>query len=57
MREFPEDFIAHLEGAVPLPRLYRLPKIVDMSDGSVTYEARSALEEPGRTYIDERRAG
>jgi hypothetical protein len=57
MREFPEDFFAHLEGAVPLPRLYRLPKIVDMADGAVTYDTRSPLEQPDRTDINERRAG
>ena len=57
MREFPEDFVTHLEGAVPLPRLYRLPKIVDMADGAVTYDTRSPLEQPDRTYVDERRAG
>ena len=57
MREFPEDFVTHLEGAVPLPRLYRLPKIVDMADGAVTYDTRSPLEQPDGTYVDVRRAG
>jgi NADH:ubiquinone oxidoreductase subunit F (NADH-binding) len=57
MRAFPEDFVAHLEGAVPLPRLYRLPKIVDMADGAVTYDTRSPLEQPDGTYVDIRRAG
>ena len=57
MREFPEDFVTHLEGAVPLPRLYRLPKIVDMADGAVTYDTRSPLEQPHGTYVDVRRAG
>jgi NADH-quinone oxidoreductase subunit F len=57
MREFPEDFVTHLEGAVPLPRLYRLPKIVDMADGAVTYDTRSPLEQPDGTYVDIRRAG
>jgi NADH-quinone oxidoreductase subunit F len=57
MREFPEDFVTHLEGAVPLPRSYRLPKIVDMADGAVTYDTRSPLGQPDRTYVDVRRAG
>jgi NADH-quinone oxidoreductase subunit F len=57
MREFPEDFVTHLEGAVPLPRSYRLPKIVDMADGAVTYDARSPLGQPDRTHVDVRRAG
>ena len=57
MRAFPEDFVAHLEDAVPLPRLYRLPKIVDIADGAVTYDTRSPLEQPDGTYVDIRRAG
>ena len=57
MREFPDDFVAHLEGGVSLPRLYRIPKIVDMADGAVTYDTRGPLEQPDRTYINERRAG
>jgi NADH-quinone oxidoreductase subunit F len=57
MRAFPEDFVTHLEGAVPLRRLYRLPKIVDMADGAVTYDTSSPLEQPDGTYVDIRRAG
>jgi NADH-quinone oxidoreductase subunit F len=57
MREFPDDFATHVEGTVPLPRLYRLPKIVDMADGTVTYDARIARKQPDWTYVDERRAG
>ena len=57
MREFPEDFVTHLGGTVPLPRLYRLPKIVDMADGAVTYDTGSPLEQPDGTYVDVRHAG
>jgi NADH-quinone oxidoreductase subunit F len=57
MRAFPEDFVTHLEGAVPLPRLYRLPKIVDMAHGAVTYDTRSPREHPDGTDVDVRRAG
>ncbi len=57
MRAFPEDFVTHLEGAVPLPRLYRLPKIVDMAHGAVTYDTRSPLAHPDGTDVDVRRAG
>jgi hypothetical protein len=57
MRAFPEDFVAHLEGAVPLPRLYRLPKIIDMAHATVTYDTRSPREQPDGTYVDARRAG
>jgi NADH-quinone oxidoreductase subunit F len=55
LREFPEDFVAHLEATPPPPRLYRLPKLADMSDGTVTYAA--AVPDPGATYLDIRRAG
>jgi NADH:ubiquinone oxidoreductase subunit F (NADH-binding) len=57
MRAFPEDFVARLEGMVPLPRVYKLPKIVDMAAGAVTYDANIPLERPDLTYINERRAG
>jgi len=39
LRAFPEDFVAHLEGRLTPPRLYRLPKIVDLDGGGVTYDA------------------
>jgi NADH-quinone oxidoreductase subunit F len=57
LRAFPDDFATHLEGTVPLPRLYRLPKIVDMADGTVTYDAKTALKQPDGTYVDVQRAG
>jgi NADH:ubiquinone oxidoreductase subunit F (NADH-binding) len=58
LRAFPEDFVAHLEGNLAPPRLYRLPKIVDLDGGGVTYDTRIALKQPDWTYIDdERRAG
>jgi NADH-quinone oxidoreductase subunit F len=58
LRAFPEDFVAHLEGNLAPPRLYRLPKIVELDGGGVTYDTRIALKQPDWTYIDdERRAG
>ncbi len=57
LREFPEDFVTHLEGTPTPSRLYRLPKIVDMADGTVTYDARTALKQPDGTEVDVRRAG
>jgi NADH-quinone oxidoreductase subunit F len=57
LREFPEDFVNHLEGHLAPPRLYRLPKILDIGDGSVTYDTRIALKQPDWTYADQRRAG
>jgi NADH-quinone oxidoreductase subunit F len=56
LRAFPEDFIAHLDGTVALPRRYPLPKIVDMGNGTVTYDTRIALKQPDWTYLD-RQAG
>ena len=38
LRELPEDFVTHLERTAAPPRPYRLPKIVDMSNGTVTYD-------------------
>ena len=48
-------------GTPPTSRLYRLPKITDMGDGSVTYDPRVALKQPDWTYAavpePQRRAG
>ena len=57
LRAFPEDFVVHLEGKLTPPRHYRLPKIVDLGHGTVTYDTRIGLKQPDWTYIDERRAG
>ena len=59
LREFPEDFVAHLDGHPPATRMYRLPKIVDMADATVTYDTRIALKQPDWTYASssERQAG
>jgi hypothetical protein len=57
LREFPEDFVAHLELTPAPSRLYRLPTIVDMSDGSATYDARTVPGQPDWTRVDVRRAG
>jgi NADH-quinone oxidoreductase subunit F len=57
LREFPEDFAAHLEGTPTPSRMYRLPKIVDMTDGTITYDTRTALGQPDETDVNVRRAG
>jgi NADH-quinone oxidoreductase subunit F len=57
LREFPEDFMAHLDRMAIPSRLYRLPKIVDMGEGTVTYDTLAADEQPDSTYPVERRAG
>lgn len=55
VREFPEDLVAHLEGTRMPSRLYRLPKIIDMAAGTVTYETTIARKQPDWTYSDDRR--
>lgn len=57
LREFPEDFVAHLDGATAPRRRYHLPKIVDMGGGTVTYDATIGRKQPDWTYAVERRAG
>jgi NADH-quinone oxidoreductase subunit F len=52
LRAYPEDFVAHLEGRLTPPRLYRLPKIVDLDGGGVTYDTTIALKQPDWTYLD-----
>ena len=45
LRAFPEDFVAHLEGAGrrgPIP----IPKLVDLVDGVATYDARRTRSAP-----------
>jgi NADH-quinone oxidoreductase subunit F len=49
LREFPEDFVAHLErGTVvePIPT----PKLVDLAGGVATYDARQDRKRPDWTY-------
>jgi len=57
LREFPEDVVAHLDRVTTSPRRYPLPKIVDMGDGTVTYDAAIARKQPDWTYTAEQRAG
>jgi NADH-quinone oxidoreductase subunit F len=51
LRAFPDEVVDHLEGRGPsTPRLHRLPKIVDIADGTVTYDPQIALKQPDWTY-------
>jgi NADH-quinone oxidoreductase subunit F len=51
LRAFPEDFAAHIEtGRCPHPRDLPVPKIVDITDGDVTYDARQPTKRPDWTY-------
>ena len=53
LRAFPEDVVAHLDGHCPSDRAeLPVPKIVDLADGVVTYDARQMLKRPDWTYAD-----
>lgn len=53
MQTFPEDFATHLDGWCPSQRTdYPIPKVVDITDGVVTYDARQAKKRPDWTYAD-----
>jgi NADH:ubiquinone oxidoreductase subunit F (NADH-binding) len=49
LRTFPEDFVAHLEGAPP-PEPLPVPKLVDLADGVALYDDRWARKRPDWTY-------
>ena len=51
LAKFPEDFVAHLEGAPAAERI-PVPKIVDIADGVATYDARQMRKRPDWTYAD-----
>ncbi len=50
LREFPQDVAAHLESRWPPSRSYDLPKIDDLVDGHVVYDALQAAKQPDWTY-------
>ncbi|MEO6121324.1 MAG: NADH-ubiquinone oxidoreductase-F iron-sulfur binding region domain-containing protein, partial [Acidimicrobiales bacterium] len=51
LRAFPEEFAEHLDGhGCPRPRPLAFPKIVDMADGSVTYDENQHRKQPDWTY-------
>ena len=53
LRAFPEEFAEHLErSSCPRPRPMTFPKIVDIDDGKVTYDARQYLKRPDWTYAE-----
>ena len=54
LREFPDDFAAHLEGRPPLEREVVVPKVVEIDpDGAVVYDERHRLKLPDWTYADD----
>jgi NADH:ubiquinone oxidoreductase subunit F (NADH-binding) len=51
LREFPEEFALHLEGRCSVePRTIRVPKLVEVGDGTATYDERHASKQPDWTY-------
>ena len=53
LRAFPEEFAAHLEGSCPTPRTDLVaPKVVDLTDGVVTYDEGHRRKRPDWTYED-----
>jgi len=54
LTRFPEEFALHLDGrcSVPEPREILVPKIVDLRDGTVTYDERHRYKQPDWSYAD-----
>jgi NADH-quinone oxidoreductase subunit F len=53
LRSFPEDFVAHLEGA-PAAQPPIVPKLLDiLPDGTPVYDERQERKQPDWTYADE----
>jgi NADH-quinone oxidoreductase subunit F len=51
LREFPEEFAAHLEGAPAAPGV-PIAKLVDIRDGVAIYDERQASKQPDWTYAE-----
>jgi NADH-quinone oxidoreductase subunit F len=49
LREFPEEFATHLEGAPPAPEV-PIAKLVDIRDGVAIYDERQGRKQPDWTY-------
>jgi NADH:ubiquinone oxidoreductase subunit F (NADH-binding) len=49
LHAFPDDFVAHLEGAAPASSPV-LPKIVSLDDGVAVYDERQPRKRPDWTY-------
>jgi len=50
LKAFPEEVSAHVVGGCPRPRELLPPKIVDIVDGKVVWDARQARKRPDWTY-------
>lgn len=51
LREFPEDFVGHLERGETAP-VVPVPKLVDLVDGVAVYDDRQARKRPDWTYAN-----
>jgi hypothetical protein len=54
LTRWPEEFARHLEGtcSVAEPRHVLVPKIVDLADGTVTYDASHDRKQADWTYAE-----
>jgi NADH-quinone oxidoreductase subunit F len=51
LRRFPDEVVAHIEGGrCPRPRPLPLPKLVDLRDGTATYDDNHWRKRPDWTY-------
>jgi NADH:ubiquinone oxidoreductase subunit F (NADH-binding) len=51
LRDFPEEFALHLEGHCSVaPREIRVPKLVEVADGTATYDEHHQHKQPDWTY-------
>lgn len=53
LQRFPDEFALHIEGRCSRPQARPLlaPKIVDLRDGTVTWDERQAAKQPDWTYL------
>jgi NADH:ubiquinone oxidoreductase subunit F (NADH-binding) len=53
LRAFPGEFDEHLDGGgCPRPRVFEVPKLVDIRDGVAVYDERQGRKRPDWTYSD-----
>lgn len=57
LRAFPEDFVDHIEHKSSSPRDYQLPKLVNLENGTATYDEHASLKQPDWTYAQSPLAG
>ena len=50
LRDFPDEFAAHLSGHCPRPRPVEVPKLTDLAGGRAVYDTQQARKLPDWTY-------